>query len=78
MELHFSNDICSAFVAEIIKTFRKQYPSGFLGRTAIQKLAYFCQVTGVPSPCSFEIYNYGPYSDEVKFSLDSFDRGRGN
>jgi len=25
---------------------------------------------GVPIPCSFEIYNYGPYSDQVAFTVD--------
>jgi hypothetical protein len=26
---------------------------------------------GVPIPCSFDIYTYGPYSDEVTFSMES-------
>jgi uncharacterized protein YwgA len=71
MELTFSNNLCAAYLAECVRSFQKHYPSGFLGRTAIQKLTYFAQATGVPVPCSFEIYNYGPYSDKVTFSVDS-------
>ncbi len=70
MELTFSNNLRAAYLAEFVRAFQKHYPSGFLGRTAIQKLAYFAQATGVPVPCSFEIYNYGPYSDQVTFSVD--------
>jgi uncharacterized protein YwgA len=43
----------------------------YLGRTAIQKLVYFAKTLGVPIPCSFEIYTYGPYSDSVTFSVDA-------
>ena len=70
-ELFFSNDLCSAFTFAIIENFTNKFPNGFLGRTAVQKLAYFSQVLGVPIPCSFEIYNYGPYSDDIKFAVDS-------
>jgi uncharacterized protein len=71
MELLFSNNLCSAFLAEITRSFQRHHPNHYLGRTAVQKLVYFCQAIGVPIPCSFEIYNYGPYSDEVKFAVDS-------
>jgi uncharacterized protein len=71
MDLLFSNNLLSAFLAEIVQTFQRCHPKSFLGRTAVQKLAYFCQATGVPIPCTFEIYNYGPYSDEVSFAMDS-------
>ncbi len=71
MEITYSNNPCSAFVREIVIAFEKFYPSGFLGRTAVQKLAYFSKVLGVPIPCSFEIYHYGPFSDEVSFAVDA-------
>ena len=71
MDLFFSNNQCAAFLAQIIESFLRPHPRGYLGRTALQKLTYFCQALGVPIPCSFEIYNYGPYSDEVKFAVDS-------
>lgn len=65
MSLLFSNDLRSAYVAEVVKSFDALKPSGYLGRTALQKLIYFCKAVGVPIPCSFEIYNFGPYSEEV-------------
>ena len=34
-------------------------------------MTYFSKATGVPVPCSFEIYNYGPYSDRITFAVDS-------
>jgi uncharacterized protein YwgA len=37
----------------------------------MQKLAYFSQALGVPIPCSFEIYNFGPYSDAITFTVES-------
>lgn len=70
MRLVFSNNQCAAFLTEIVRSFEKHHPSGFLGRTAMQKLAYFSKVLGAPIPCSFEIYNYGPYSDKVTFTMD--------
>lgn len=35
------------------------------GKKALQKLVYFCSESGVPLNCSFHMYLYGPYSDEV-------------
>jgi uncharacterized protein YwgA len=70
MRLVFSNNQCAAFLTEIVRSFERHNPNGFLGRTAMQKLAYFSKVLGAPIPCSFEIYNYGPYSDQVAFSVD--------
>lgn len=70
-DLVYSNDICSAFLAAIVRSFEANHPRGYLGRTAVQKLAYFAQAMGVPIPCSFDIYTYGPYSDTVTFSMES-------
>jgi uncharacterized protein YwgA len=70
MELTFSKNLRAAYLTELVRAFEKYYPSGFLGRTAIQKLAYFARATGVPIPFSFEIYNYGPYSDQLTFAVD--------
>jgi len=70
VELTFSNNLRAAYLTEFVRAFQKYYPNGFLGRTAIQKLTYFARATGVPVPCSFEIYNYGPYSDQVTFAVD--------
>ncbi len=70
--LAYSDDPCSAFMTAVVDSFeRKHGDRHFLGRTAMQKLVYFTKVLGVPVPCSFEIYTYGPYSDTVTFSIDS-------
>ena len=70
-DIVYSDDLCSAFVTAIVKSFEEHHPEGYLGRTAMQKLAYFAKVLGVPIPCSFGIYTYGPYSDTVTFSVES-------
>jgi len=70
-DLVYSNDTCSAFLAAIVRSFEEQHPDGYLGRTAIQKLSYFAKALGVPIPCRFGIYTYGPYSDAVTFSVES-------
>lgn len=70
-ELVYSNDLRSAFLAAIVKSFAKTHPNHELGRTAMQKLTYFTKVLGVPVPCSFGIYTYGPYSDQVTFTVAS-------
>lgn len=69
MSLVFSDNLCAAYVTEIVKSFRNLKPTSYLGRTALQKLTYFSKAVGVPIPCSFEIYNYGPYSEEVTRSV---------
>jgi uncharacterized protein YwgA len=69
MSLLFSNDLRSAYVVEIVSSFQRAKPEGYLGRTALQKLVYFCKAVGVPIPCSFEIYNFGPYSEDLTRSV---------
>jgi uncharacterized protein YwgA len=70
--LAYSDDPCSAFMTAVVASFERQHGDRhYLGRTAIQKLVYFTKALGVPVPCSFEIYTYGPYSDTVTFSIDS-------
>ncbi len=34
---------------------------GYLGRTALQKILYFLQLSGVPLRYQFDVYHYGPY-----------------
>lgn len=71
MALLFSNDLNSAFLTEIVRSFQQYHRKHYLGRTAMQKLTYFSQALGVPIPCSFEIYNFGPYSDTITFAVES-------
>lgn len=70
-DIVYSNDLCSAFLTAIVKSFEEHHPGRYLGRTAMQKLAYFAKVLDVPIPCSFGIYTYGPYSDTITFSVES-------
>ena len=69
MSILFADDLCSSYVAEVVKSFQALKPNAYLGRTALQKLVYFSKAIGVPVPCSYEIYNYGPYSEEVSRSV---------
>ena len=41
-----------------------------LGRTVMQKVCYFLKAKGVPLDYTFEMYHYGPYSQELYFRLD--------
>lgn len=70
-DLVYSNDLCAAFLTAIVGSFRTHHDNAYLGRTAIQKLTYFAKILGVPVPCSFGIYTYGPYSDQVTFAMES-------
>jgi hypothetical protein len=36
-----------------------------------RSLSIFLRPIGVPIPCSFEIYNFGPYSEEVTRSVSA-------
>ena len=67
----FSKNLCAAYIAALVRSFERAHKTGYLGRTALQKLAYFSKELGVPIPCSFEIYTYGPYSDSITFDVDS-------
>lgn len=70
--LTYSNDLCCAFMTAVVKSYERQIGENhYLGRTAMQKLLYFAQALGVPVPCSYDVYTYGPYSDQVTFAVDS-------
>src|SRR2546421_738393 len=43
---------------------------GYLGRTALQKIVYFLQISGVPMRYRFDIYHYGPYCDRVSRDVE--------
>jgi uncharacterized protein YwgA len=63
-EFLLPKDVSHALVAYLIKQY-KQVSNTTLGRTILQKLCYFAEATGVPLPFRFEIYHYGPFSQEV-------------
>lgn len=41
-----------------------------IGRTIVQKIAYFLKAKGVPMDYDFDIYHYGPYSQELYYRMD--------
>jgi uncharacterized protein YwgA len=43
---------------------------GYLGRTALQKIVYFLQLSGVPMRYRFDIYHYGPYCDRISRDVE--------
>src|SRR5207245_9560765 len=62
---------CGDYIGLIGRSFNQHAKIHYLGRTALHKLAYFCKALGVPIPCRFEIYTYGPYSDTITFTVES-------
>jgi len=59
-----------ALVAAVVDSAKRNHPSGFLGRTAIQKLIYFLKVLDVPMSYQFRIHHFGPYCEDLVGSLD--------
>ena len=43
---------------------------GYVGRTALQKIMYFLQVSGIPMNYRFDIYHYGPFCEEILRDID--------
>jgi uncharacterized protein len=61
-----------ALLAMIVKEAARvtQKQGGYLGRTAIQKIAYFLQVLDVPMRYRFELYHYGPFCNNILGDLE--------
>ena len=87
-QIFFADKAADALVACLIKSYT-EVSNNTLGRTILQKLCYFANASGVPLPFRFEIYHYGPFSQEIfdrteNLLLDdviedlSGDRGRSN
>ena len=67
MSLHTQFNRTQALLALIIQEASKaaREADSYVGRTALQKLVYFAQVSGVPTDYSFDIHFYGPYCYEI-------------
>ena len=63
-EFLLSTDLKHALVAYLIKKYA-EISKVKLGRTILQKLCYFAKSQGAPLPFQFEIYHYGPFSQEI-------------
>jgi uncharacterized protein YwgA len=69
-QIIFADRAADALLAYLIKTYT-EVSRRTLGRTILQKLCYFAKASGVPLPFRFEIYHYGPFSQEI---FDSTER----
>lgn len=65
-----SNHRDDALLAYLIKSWFEKNRMG-MGRTLVQKLCYFLKARSVPLRFEFEIYHYGPYSQELFFEMDN-------
>jgi uncharacterized protein YwgA len=63
-QIFFANRASDALVAYLIKSYT-EVSHETVGRTMLQKLCYFAKVYGAPLPFRFEIYHYGPFSQEI-------------
>jgi len=68
-QIFFGGKIADAFVAYLIKSYTERSRKT-LGRTILQKLCYFAKASGVPLPFRFEIYHYGPFSQEIFYRTE--------
>ncbi|KNY30211.1 hypothetical protein [Pseudobacteroides cellulosolvens] len=69
MEILLCNKLDDAIVAYIVKKWNEvsEVP---LGRTIIQKLCYFAKSKGIPLDYDFDMYHYGPYSQNLYYRMD--------
>jgi uncharacterized protein YwgA len=69
--LLFSNSKGHALLAYIIKCHHDlENSETYIGRTHIQKIPYVLKALGVPVSFSYQLYLYGPYSQDITFALD--------
>ena len=59
-----------ALIAATVKAASAKCPNCDLGRTAIQKLLYFMNVSGVPMAYTFDIHHYGPFCQSVMSDVE--------
>lgn len=66
--------LCNSFEDAVITYVVENWGNGQtdipLGRTMVQKICYFLKAKGIPLDFKFDIYHYGPYSQELYFRMD--------
>ncbi|HHY38389.1 MAG TPA: hypothetical protein GX507_05615 [Clostridia bacterium] len=67
MKVGFDYHFEDALVAYVAQQWRS---TSQLGRTVMQKICYFLKAKGIPMDYAFEMYHYGPYSQELYFRMD--------
>jgi uncharacterized protein len=68
-QVFFANKEADALLSFLIKSYT-EVSNRTLGRTILQKLCYFAKASGVPLPFRFEIYHYGPFSQEIFYRTE--------
>src|SRR5437763_925651 len=59
-----------ALLAATVKAASAAGATGYLGRTALQKILYFLHTSGVPMRYKFDLYHYGPYCDRISRDVE--------
>lgn len=72
-QAYFADTIADALLAYLI-TIYKEESDETLGGTVLQKLSYFAKAAGAPLPFQFEMYHYGPFSEEVFYRTEDLIR----
>jgi hypothetical protein len=73
MTLYLAKTIQHALMALTIKKAHGNFTSqssGYLGRTALQKIMYFLVRRGLPLDYHFDIYHYGPFCQDVYHNVE--------
>lgn len=65
MPLQLTGSWEHALLAATVKAASVPGSTGFLGRTALQKIVYFLQISGVPMRYKFDILHYGTFCDRI-------------
>ena len=69
MDILLCERLDDAVVAYIVNKW-SQTSKEPLGRIIIQKVCYFLKSKGIPLDYSFDMYHYGPYSQDLHFRMD--------
>jgi uncharacterized protein YwgA len=70
MQLLFTGTWEHAVLAATARVAAGHADKGYLGRTALQKIVYFLQLSGIPVRYRFDIYHYGPYCDRISRDVE--------
>lgn len=70
MNILLCDSFDNAIIAYIVKKWSEVKTNIALGRTMVQKICYFLKAKGIPLDFKFDIYHYGPYSQELYFRMD--------
>ncbi|HCG99015.1 MAG: hypothetical protein A2074_01420 [Candidatus Aquicultor primus] len=62
------NEIAAGIIAKMV-----ELNKGVEGKKVMQKLVYFLQERGVPLGFKYQLYFYGPYSNELAYAVSDFE-----